>query len=196
MSIYNLLLLIIHLSTKFTRLFFLKKSGLKGIKNAIKKNKIDTFIVFLSYYINEALIILFLFFSKSFTIGFLPFPGWIKIYALFIGGAEAFFYFYIHIFLDRNLSFTLEIKEDHTLIQTGPYKYIRHPMYISLIIRGIFYFLITSNVIIFLNWFISIAIVLYLRIPKEEQMMLDKFPEQYKAYKKKTGMLLPKIRKF
>lgn len=52
--------------------------------------------------------------------------------------------------------------------------------------------------LIIANWTILIlplafAIFVILRMPKEEQMMIDKFGERFKSYMNKTGMIIPKI---
>ena len=60
---------------------------------------------------------------------------------------------------------------------------------VALTVAGIA--LITANW--FLVAFLVVSIVdLALRIPKEEQMMLDEFGDEYKAYMQRTGKLLPK----
>jgi len=90
-------------------------------------------------------------------------------------------------------SFTVEIQEDHKLITTGPYHRIRHPMYAAFIL------FLAAQVLVSDNWlFLAILLAmipgLYTRISKEEKMMIEEFGDEYRAYMKRTGRLLPRLR--
>ncbi len=88
---------------------------------------------------------------------------------------------------------TREIKDSHALITNGIYKTIRHPMYSSFALWSIAQCLLLQNYIAgFSTLFIDI-IMYFIRIPKEEQMMIDQFGEEYREYMKQTGRLFPKI---
>jgi len=41
--------------------------------------------------------------------------------------------------------------------------------------------------------FVSILLLYFMRIPKEERMMLDSFGEEYRAYYQRTGRILPRL---
>lgn len=81
------------------------------------------------------------------------------------------------------------IKSGALLITHGPYRYIRHPMYASLLLAGLGLLLITFSwlrlVIFFALW-----LVLYRKLRIEEQLLADHFPD-YTSYKKRTRMLFP-----
>ena len=96
-----------------------------------------------------------------------------------------------HADLGRNWSATLKILGQHSLITTGVYRYIRHPMYTAHLLWAIAQGLLLSNWLA--GWaFLVLSVPLYIvRIPKEEQMMLDHFGEEYRAYQSQTGRLIP-----
>ena len=96
-----------------------------------------------------------------------------------------------HADLGRNWSATLQILGQHSLITTGVYRYIRHPMYTAHLLWAIAQGLLLSNWLA--GWaFLVLSVPLYIvRIPKEEQMMLDHFGEEYRAYQSQTGRLIP-----
>ena len=78
------------------------------------------------------------------------------------------------------------------LVQTGPYKYIRHPMYVFLYI-----ILIGAGMLWFsYMWFIILLLftpVWYWIGRKEEEQMVEITDGKYKDYKKRTGMFFPRL---
>jgi len=94
--------------------------------------------------------------------------------------------------LGTNYSPTLQIKKDHKLINTGIYKYIRHPMYLCGILILISNILVFPSKISILCFIIGLIVFVLLRIPKEEEM-LSKELKEYIKYKKHTKMLIPDI---
>jgi protein-S-isoprenylcysteine O-methyltransferase Ste14 len=96
-----------------------------------------------------------------------------------------------HVDLGHNWSATLSITGEHSLVTTGVYRYIRHPMYSAHLLWAIAQGLLLSNWLA--GWaFLVLPIPLYIvRIPKEEQMMLERFGEEYREYMGRTGRLIP-----
>lgn len=103
------------------------------------------------------------------------------------------YFWRIHQVLGTNWSPTLEIKQTHQLIRTGPYRRIRHPMYTQIWIWVIAQALITSNFYAGLSGILVWTVAYFIRVPKEEEMMLEHFGEEYRKYMKQTGRVLPKL---
>ena len=103
--------------------------------------------------------------------------------------------FWAHSKLRINWSPIIEKKfsKSRSLIKSGPYKYIRHPIYTASFISLIGFFIFTSN------WILTgipllILILFYIyKIPEEEKELIDNFGKKYNDYIKTTGGLLPKI---
>lgn len=93
--------------------------------------------------------------------------------------------------LGRNWSVTLEIREDHTIVDTGVYKYIRHPMYTAIWIWVIIQALLLNNYIAGLSGIIGYGALYFFRVGREEAMMLEEFGQKYAEYKQRTKRLLP-----
>lgn len=96
--------------------------------------------------------------------------------------------------LGANVSETVLTKEHHRLVTTGPYRWVRHPLYTT----GIVLFL--SLALIAANWFVllwclvaAIAIRLVV-IPSEERNLVAAFGDEYRGYRRGTGVLLPGVR--
>jgi len=98
-----------------------------------------------------------------------------------------------HTDLGRNWSPSLQIRARHTLITDGVYRSIRHPMYASIWFWGI------AQTLLLQNWIAGWAgLVLFLpmyvlRVPREEQMMLEQFGAAYRVYMNQTGRVIPRL---
>lgn len=99
-----------------------------------------------------------------------------------------------HADLGENFSPITEIREGHRLVTSGVYSRIRHPIYAAHLLWGL------AQPFLLWNWIagfsmIATMIPLYLaRVGPEEQMMIDRFGDEYRKYMKSTGRLVPKLR--
>jgi protein-S-isoprenylcysteine O-methyltransferase Ste14 len=93
--------------------------------------------------------------------------------------------------LGRNWSITLEIRERHKLVCTGPYAVIRHPMYTSFMLMGLGQAFLLSNWVAGAAGLIGFAVLFFLRVNKEERMMLENFGPEYRAYMERTKRIIP-----
>jgi protein-S-isoprenylcysteine O-methyltransferase Ste14 len=94
-------------------------------------------------------------------------------------------------YLGRNWGMPMSVKENTALVTTGPYKYIRHPIYTGMLVA-----LIGTSLVLGLIWLIVFIIVIAYFLYSayaEERLMLKEFPNDYPAYKKRTKMLIPFI---
>lgn len=85
-----------------------------------------------------------------------------------------------------------QIKEGHQLITSGPYKFIRHPIYSGLFLISLGFGLALANILslVVLSLF---PIGFYFQAKKEEQLLESHFSDKYKSYKSKTKMFIPKL---
>lgn len=96
--------------------------------------------------------------------------------------------------LGRNWSANATVKENHELIQTGPYKITRHPIYTGMIIA-----FLGTLLAVLPNWaglafFVFGIVGLYLKMRKEEQLMTQTFPNEYGVYRERVRYrLIPYI---
>jgi protein-S-isoprenylcysteine O-methyltransferase Ste14 len=85
-----------------------------------------------------------------------------------------------------------EMQEDHKLVTSGPYRYVRHPSYLAyfLLFFGLFFLLLNLVALIPL-----VAIPGYVRITTyEEQLLVARFGSEYVKYQERTGRFLPKMK--
>ena len=124
---------------------------------------------------------------------FLPIPSLFRFGGVLLGTAGILLLVWVHRTLGMQWSRTLQFKEGHTLITSGPYEFIRHPMYASLFLFFVGLSIISSF------WPIIVLVVImllfFIRImEREESMMIGQFGEEYRVYMKSTGRFLPRLR--
>jgi len=119
-------------------------------------------------------------------------PGWARWIGLILAVTGMMLEFSTQIYLGRNYSTTLHIREEQTLITAGPYHYMRHPMYTALITVGIGLGLLSSSWY-FLLPFLATIIVVAFRVQKEEDVMIENFGERYLKYSQETGRFFPRV---
>lgn len=122
----------------------------------------------------------------------LPYPVWLRWLGICLGIACIPMLVWVQHTLGNHWSTHLKLRENHELVTTGPYKRIRHPMYVVLFFFITAIALATASLLVTaLN--ILLIIVFYARISKEEQMMIQKFGNRYRDYMKHTGRFIPKL---
>jgi protein-S-isoprenylcysteine O-methyltransferase Ste14 len=95
--------------------------------------------------------------------------------------------------LGRNWSVTLEVREQHALVTEGIYKSVRHPMYSA------FWLWAVAQAVLLPNWIAGFAgiagfgTLFFLRVGKEEAMMLATFGDSYRSYMQRTWRVWPGV---
>jgi protein-S-isoprenylcysteine O-methyltransferase Ste14 len=95
--------------------------------------------------------------------------------------------------LGTNWSITLEVREKHQLITHGVYRWVRHPMYLALLVYSVGQALALPNWLAGPSYGVAMLLLFALRLGPEERMMLEQFGEDYKAYRSTTKRLIPGI---
>ena len=121
------------------------------------------------------------------------FSPWVALLGSLAMAVFVILFYLSHKQLDKNWSVTLEVREDHKLIDHGLYAHIRHPMYTSFWLWGIAQALLIPNWMAGLSGVVAVAILYFSRIQNEEAMMRQEFGADYDAYCKRTKRLVPKL---
>ena len=120
-------------------------------------------------------------------------PNWLGWAGIVIFALAIWLLWRSHHDLGRHWTVTVALRDDHELITSGVYRYIRHPMYSAHLIWAI------AQIMILHNWiagysFLIVQIPFYLiRIKNEEAMMIEQFGDAYKTYMEETDRLIPKL---
>ena len=92
--------------------------------------------------------------------------------------------------LGRNWSGTIAFKEDHELIQRGPYAWVRHPIYSGLLLM-VLGTAIDSTRLASFAFLATGFVVVVIKARAEEQLMLRHFPDAYARYRRRVKALVP-----
>jgi protein-S-isoprenylcysteine O-methyltransferase Ste14 len=93
--------------------------------------------------------------------------------------------------LGKFWSLHVEIRDNHEFVQSGPFRFLRHPTYFSMILE------LLSFGLIFNAWWMLLIIplgfipVLILRLRLEEPALVEKFGDAYRDYQRRVPMLIP-----
>jgi protein-S-isoprenylcysteine O-methyltransferase Ste14 len=113
------------------------------------------------------------------------------------GWVVALFSFYLRrqaiAALGRFWSLHVEIRESHQLVKEGPFRWVRHPAYSSMILE------ILSVALLLRSWWTAALVyavflpTLVARIRIEEKALIEKFGESYIEFKRTTPALIPRL---
>lgn len=121
---------------------------------------------------------------------FRPWQAWLGA-AVF---AAALWLFYrTHKDLGRNWSVTLEVREKHTLVTGGVYSRVRHPMYSAFWLWAVAQALLLPNWIAGPAGLVGFGTLFFLRVGREEALMIETFGDEYRRYMARTARVLPGI---
>jgi protein-S-isoprenylcysteine O-methyltransferase Ste14 len=124
----------------------------------------------------------------------LPVPAWLRWFGVVQSLLGIAGLVWIHHHLGKNFSTELRIRQDHSLITSGPYRYVRHPMYSNFLLNFPGLPIVGANWLLLLFFVIGLVFIVTVRIRKEEQLMLATFGDEYRAYMARTGRLFPRVR--
>jgi len=120
-------------------------------------------------------------------------PAWRWTGAVIFAGSVAGLA-WVHLALGKNFSSELRIRSDQTLVTSGPYRYVRHPMYSAFLLMFFGMGLLAANWFIGTAGLIVIILIMLFRVPREEEMMVNTFGDQYRRYASATDRFLPRLR--
>jgi len=118
-----------------------------------------------------------------------PAARWLGFSLLVLGGGLAF---WSVIALGRLYSADVTIQQDHRLVTTGPYRYLRHPRYLGVLIATV------GISLVFRSWLglgasVLLLGVLLMRIKDEEALLQKEFGKEWTAYCRRSWRLFPFI---
>ena len=93
--------------------------------------------------------------------------------------------------LGRNFTRTVQVSVDQTLVETGPYRRLRHPAYTGVILSGLGVGTVLGSVVTVAVVLAALGIGYARRIPVEERAMREILGDRYRAWTSRTWRLVP-----
>jgi len=138
-----------------------------------------------------AILVLYAYNSPWLRVFAFSLPYWLRWCGLVLGLVGFSLWTWTQAALGKEYSPLLQVRDQHRLVTSGPYAWVRHPMYIAMFTVGIALAILSANWC-FVVFAIAMIIGFMLRAPREEQMMQAAFGEPYTAYMQKTGRYFPR----
>lgn len=113
------------------------------------------------------------------------------LFLLFLCFLGLFFRVWAIITLGRSFSYDVKQPEGGTLVQTGPYRIIRHPGYLAICLLASLPGLILGSIPGFIGMTLSTVIQTILRLQAEDRMLEREFGEKFREYRRRTYGLVP-----
>ena len=121
---------------------------------------------------------------------FRAWQGWLGVAAF---AAALWLFHRTHKDLGRNWSVTLEMREQHTLVTSGIYRRVRHPMYTGFWLWALAQALLLPNWIAGPAGLVGFGTLFFLRVGREEALMIETFGDDYRRYMARTARVLPGV---
>jgi protein-S-isoprenylcysteine O-methyltransferase Ste14 len=86
----------------------------------------------------------------------------------------------------------LLLRKEHVLVTSGPYHYVRHPIYAAGFTFMVTLAMATANWLVLLPMLAGTAL-LYAQVGREEAILIDRFGDEYRQYMKRTRRFLPRL---
>ena len=119
-------------------------------------------------------------------------PEWVRWLGVLLGVFCTFGVYWLFSSIGSGITPTSATRKQHQLVTSGPYRWVRHPLYTVGSSLFIAFGMMADN------WFIAALgllafIAMAARTPKEEANLIEKFGDEYRDYMKQTGRFLPKL---
>jgi protein-S-isoprenylcysteine O-methyltransferase Ste14 len=129
-------------------------------------------------------------FSFAYSI---PYPSWLRWLGGFSLAGGITLLGLSHHHLGRSFHSLVVSKADRVFVETGPYRWIRHPIYTAYLVNYVSGGLLAGNLVLTFVPVIFFGVLVFMRVDKEEALLIDEFGQSYRDYMERTGRLLPRV---
>ncbi len=120
----------------------------------------------------------------------MPLPVWLRWIGVGIGGGAGLLLIWTMQSIGLNLTDTVVTRKVHSLITHGPYRFVRHPLYVAALLTAVAFSLAAANWFILLAGLLAFAL-LARRVKTEEAFLIERFGDDYRAYMARTNRFWP-----
>jgi protein-S-isoprenylcysteine O-methyltransferase Ste14 len=191
---FRAIVMLLFIGVRFVRWHARRLIGWKTSWPAMEQNRLDTALLMILLVAWVAAVVVYVAGPQLVARFSVPLPAWIRWSAVAAAVAGLALLWRADRCLGENLSVTLRIRDNHTLVTSGPYRRVRHPIYTATLIYAAAMGLITANYLLAALFVVPMVVLVMLRVGREEAMMIGAFGAEYRAYMSRTGRLIPKWR--
>lgn len=190
---FRLILIVVFVVQTAVSVRYLRRAGTDSTVLRNREEGIPlTIAIALSYFAYGVSFVAYLVNADWMTWSAVALPPWIRWGAAVPLLFGAFWMIWALHHIGENVTISIETKEDHTLITTGPYRWVRHPLYAGGMVESVGVCLMMAN------WFVAVSAGLFwfliaARTPMEERRLIETFGDDYRRYAKHVGRFLPKV---
>lgn len=123
----------------------------------------------------------------------LPHEAWVQATGVAVTAAGLLFAIWARLYLGGNWSGIVTVKVGHELVRSGPYRWVRHPIYSGLLLAILGTGIECGELRSILGFLLASAGFL-IKLRREEQFMKATFGVQYDEYSRTAGALIPRLR--
>jgi protein-S-isoprenylcysteine O-methyltransferase Ste14 len=121
----------------------------------------------------------------------LPLPAWLRWLGVILAACAGVLVMWTFQNLGQNLTDTVVTRQNHTLVTSGPYRFVRHPFYLAFAIG------LLGSSLAAASWFILLAGLLpfgflIARTRIEEEKLIERFGTEYRNYLLRVGRFVPR----
>ena len=193
-SIFRVIFLLVFLTSVGISGFYRRRARQSG--EVIPRSAEGSIILILRMAL--ALIVAVSFFAYVFAPSWLSWSNWhLPLWIRILGASIAMLCIpairWVFVSIGNNISETILTKSTHQLVKSGPYRWIRHPLYTFALLEMFALALVASNWFLFIFPCIATIVFRLFVIPKEEANLIKLFGKRYEDYRQRTGALFPLI---
>lgn len=120
-------------------------------------------------------------------------PVWARWSGVGFGGVVVGLMTWTMLALGSSYRGTMGLHPNHKLVTHGPYRFVRHPWNVVFPLISIVLFLMSANWVLGVVALMVIGTVSIVRTPIEEEQLIERFGEEYRAYMRRTGRFFPRL---
>jgi len=188
---FRMLVAILFVCARFVRWHVRHQIGWKASWPAMKQHPLDTALLIGLSICWLSAVVLYVGAAQLVATFALPIFDWLRWCGVGSAVSGLALLYWADQCLGQNLSVTLKIREGHTLVTHGPYRWVRHPAYTATLLYSLSMGWITANRLLAAMFFLPMFGLIALRVGREERMMLGQFGDEYRRSMARTGRFLP-----
>jgi len=176
------------------RIYYIKHMSESHNKvTANSRGRVIKFLAWTLGIVGDLTVAIYIFAPKWLDFATLPFPDGLRWTGVGLGLISIPLFLWAHHSLGKEFNYPGAIKEEQTLVITGLYQWVRHPIYTSYFIWTLAFLLISTNGLIAIIW-LMLSLAIASNVGLEESALIEKFGEAYRDYMGRSGRFLPRLR--